>query len=456
MKCLVTTNHLSLARTSEGICSSKFLVALARAGHDVLCLTNESDLQAETDWVPRPWLPGVRCKHIENWPGATGWTEVNRAAERLRMLGRAGKTLEAKAGAVLVYLTGYNCAVWNTVSRWRSAIRDVVRSERPDIIFVRASGLEFEPHIAMLEGPWPIPWVAHYHDPFPISRYPSPYQQVKRPITDFQETLHEKILESADALSFPSRRLLEWVCNGKLSSHRRKAWVLPHLAMDLPDAGARGARVAIPGAACNDKFSIIHSGTLLRHRSPWALLKGLETFIGQSVEKKEATRLVLVGGVDRRLLEDSRWRSVAGANVLIESRRIEYKEALEYVRSAAAGVILEADSPESPFFPAKLADYVWLRKPILALSPAKSVVADCLGETCELRVSPSNAGDITHGLEVLWSHWKQRTLGEVAPGEGLRMELSEEACKGTVERLWEWLQVRPKMSVTSLAGSCCA
>ena len=53
-KVLVAAKWLALDRTSEGICSSKFLLALSRAGFDVSCITTDDTVRGHT--APRlPW-----------------------------------------------------------------------------------------------------------------------------------------------------------------------------------------------------------------------------------------------------------------------------------------------------------------------------------------------------------------------------------------------------------------
>jgi hypothetical protein len=243
----------------------------------------------------------------------------------------------------------------------------------------------------------------------------------------WQERLHRGIVGSADALTFPSRRLLEWVCSGELGVYREKGWVLPHLAMEIRMDERMLARGEVPPALSDSTFSIVHTGSLLRHRPPWVLLEGFRAFLEEGSEQRESARLVFLGNVHDSLRQSSRWADMMEKNIVLSTERVDYLLAQECMRRATVAVVLEADAAESPFFPAKLADYLWLGKPILALSPAKSVVADILGEEYEFRVSPRDAEGVSKALKVLWRYWKERRLVEVVPGEQALSQVTEGA-----------------------------
>src|SRR6185312_12748982 len=99
--------------------------------------------------------------------------------------------------------------------------------------FLRSAGIEFQAHVAMAELSPLVPWIAYYHDPYPYSLYPEPYCKRSPIISGRQEAGHRKIVRGASALAFPSRRLLEWVLRGELEPYRRRALVVPHVAMPL-------------------------------------------------------------------------------------------------------------------------------------------------------------------------------------------------------------------------------
>jgi hypothetical protein len=241
-------------------------------------------------------------------------------------------------------------------------------------------------------------------------------------------------------LTFPSRRLLEWVLKDDLEQYRSKAFVIPHLATELPEPDPAGETFKLP-VLRRDDFTIVHTGTLLGHRDPRALLKGFLDFVKDDGEKRDRAHLVFVGGVigdNREHLTRSEWAQLIGPdNLVCLDQRINYHRAVAIAKSAVSVVILEADGAESPFFPAKLADYLWLRKPILALSPKRSVVADILGPDYQLRIAPDDSRAVTTALNTLWAHWTAGRLSELLPAQSILGSLSEAAIVAKLEDVFD-------------------
>jgi hypothetical protein len=275
--------------------------------------------------------------------------------------------------------------------------------------------LQFEPHLALSAGRPGAPWIANYHDPFPISLYPVPYRHSTPLLSARQERLHRRIVREADALTFPSERLLRWVLNGSLEPHRRKAFVVPHIAGGVDDA-AEGGRAPAPDGGL---FTVVHTGTVLHQRNPQPLLGAFLDFVRRDSRRAGRAKLVFVGRVASNHAAYPEWGELERAGALDRhEERISYDRALDVTHGAAALVVLEADCAESPFYPAKLADYLWLKRPILALSPVNSATADVLGADYALLVPPLDRPAIAAALETLWDAWSSGRLAAFVPPAG--------------------------------------
>jgi hypothetical protein len=292
-------------------------------------------------------------------------------------------------------------------------LRQTIARERPDLVFVRGAGAGFEPQMAMAGPGAPAPWVANYHDPFPISLYPEPYRRRFFLASAMQERWNARILEAADWLSFPSERLLRWMLRGRLAPCRSKAVVIPHIVGELPMASDYHAPPAVaqePG-----RFVILHAGSLLEPRQPWGLVEAFRRFAAQDPARALKAELLFVGGISRFHKADPRWaEAVRTQGVRFIEERVAYAHSLQLLRQAAVAVVLEAENAESPFFPAKLTDCLLCRKPILALSPAESVAADILGAGYPYRCLASDSARIARILEELWGLWQAGRLAEAA------------------------------------------
>lgn len=423
MKVLVAARVLHPDRTSEGICSVKFVNLLCNAGHEVSCLTSESLTEQPSEDVTVPWLLCPSIRMVRTPTQRNAWRIINTAVNRIESSGRLARGTAKKLRAGIMLCTGYPPSAWADVNAWRQAIAEFIIAERPDVIVTRSAGTDFDAHIAMLCLKSEIPWVAHYHDPYPLSLYPEPYRHRYPLISRRQETMHERILQSADALTFPSERLRDWILAGRLARFRSKAVIVPHVASAVPTCEPYLGGVAESWMRSGD-FNLVHTGTLLGPRSPSTLISAFRDFIGKDADKMARAHLTFVGRVDNRHRSGSNWQELQGrGNLTWMDHRISYAESLGMIKHATAAVLLEASATESPFFPAKLADYFWLEKPILALSPQESSTADLLGAGYSLRVSQDDSTKITNAIELLWRHWRSRTLSQLLPTTKRRLAI---------------------------------
>ena len=434
MNILVAAKELRLDRGSEGICSAKFLLTLARAGNRVRCLTSD-DLPIEQGFVP--WLESVPITRVAV-DSQRPATQPSAVAPSTSVYAGSNGYLRRRINSLSAYTTGFHLRTWREVKQWQRALRQAVAKERPDVIIARGAGQGFEPHMALTRSRCSVPWIANYHDPYPVSLYPEPYRRRTPIVSHWQEVEHRRILAATDALTFPSQRLLEWVLDGASSMYRQKAFVLPHVASGLFESHEDSVPDSI-GYFPNGEFSIIHTGTLLDGRYPWGLLKAFHEFIGQDPEKRRRARLVLVGKAGKHAQHPEWQRWVRPENVLTFEQRVHYLQALALMRAATACVVLEAHAEASPFFPAKLADCLWLRKPILALSPAESTTADLLTSDYPLLVAPDDVTGIKRSLNRIWEHWKLGRCAALVPSHKIVENISEEAVLAALEGVMGYL-----------------
>lgn len=420
MKVLVAARRLAADRTSEGICSAKYVAALAGAGIQVRCLTGDEVPPAQMSW---------HVTHAPIWklgdasPGALTWCA--RGSDRLAARGGAGRLAARKLNGLSARASGYALTTWVDVRRWRRALAATIRLWQPDAVVIRGAGREFEPHLAMLGWQPGVPWVAHYHDPYPGSLYPEPYRLHVPLQSPRQERAHRHIVAAADALTFPSRRLLEWVLRDDLRGARHKAFVVPHVAggWSLP-AADDVPPVAMPPSA----LTLLHAGTLLRERDPRPLLSAVQHFVGNDARRAAQLRLVFMGRVDATHLASPEWQALTAAGILAcVNERVSYGRALAAARAATALVILEPAAAESPFFPAKLADSLAAGRPILAVTPDASVTSDLLGRDHPLRVPAGDRARMLAAIERLWSAWVQGDVAGVLPPRTALAPLHESA-----------------------------
>lgn len=194
-----------------------------------------------------------------------------------------------------------------------------------------------------------------------------------------------KMMSAATALTFPSTRLLEWMTNGQ-QDLRRKSFVLPHV---VSQSGRHLGELDAEVSQAFERFEnvLLHAGTLLKQRDPTPLVTAFEDEIA-TLGPGHSWGLVLVGP------HFANTQVATSPNVVFVDRRLHYEESKVWMKAATANVIVEAAAVESPFFPGKLADAIWAGRPIIALTPACSVIRDILGPDYPLLALPGDVEGI--------------------------------------------------------------
>lgn len=425
--------------TSGGLCTRKY-VELLGSRTDVKLLSPEEEDPGEFHFLP-------------------GRVEANRPKELFRfsrimatrstvrcLVDSLPRLAQQKIQAALRYGCGFTTGEHDVVRAWQRAIREFAPSDGGrEVIFAFGAGMDFSPHIALAGMNGKLPWVAYYHDPWPGHLYPEPYRWRWSVPCWHLERWHRRILRKAPALAFPSARLRDWILQGDLEPLREKAFILPHLAMGPPSDTLRQGRSLPEGFSLAD-FNVTHAGTVLRQRSPWALLEGFRRFVGDDKERRERARLWLVGWVDRHIQPDERWKQLTDfPGIRVICQRVPYSASMEILFYSTAGVILEAVAEQSPFYPGKLADLLYLRKPILAVTPKRSTVRDMLGPDYPLLCAPARAEEVASGFERLWRAWKAGNVESLAPPEAAVAMASPAAALREIERIFVRLGVAGRL-----------
>lgn len=213
-----------------------------------------------------------------------------------------------------------------------------------------------------------IPWLADFRDPWTN--------------IDFYGQL--KLMRWADARHRALERAVLKEADGVLTV----SW---HWAEELRALGARDPQVItngfdpadlpVPPAPVDERWSLVHVGSITATRDAPELWRALAARIARDVEFRERFVLRLVGGVDHRVLE-----SMTRAGLLGHVERIgqvQHAEALREMQRARALLLPVNDTPNvMGFLPAKAFEYLSVGRPILAIAPrGADIERVCAGHT---------------------------------------------------------------------------
>ena len=438
MKILVTTRLLDTWSTSEGTCTVKFCDLLSERGHEVLCLNGDDSLPPG----PLAWLPECTIIALAGAPPEPVSVLGERWPRRLARL------VDQKADAARAYATGFSRAQRVARRRWRDGLTAAIAAHRPDVVFIRGAGQDFSPHLAMTElaeraaGTGPA-WVAHYHDPWPLSLYPEPYARREGSIGWFQERANRRILRAAGAVTFPSRRLADWEASLAGVALGERAVVVPHQGVGA-DLWAAVSAITPPAPAPDDQLTLVHAGLLNRQRDPQPLRDALARRLARRAGDgaRSDVHLRLLGSLDPKLTGTDRWaESVehlqARGALELDDRRVSYAESIAAVRHADVGVVVAVGHPESPFFPAKLADLVSLGGPLLVLAPTASSPADIIGLDHPGFAAIDRPDEIDRALDALVDARRLGTLDRFTPPVAAVRLVSPDGVGAAIDRAIE-------------------
>jgi glycosyltransferase involved in cell wall biosynthesis len=249
-----------------------------------------------------------------------------------------------------------------------------------------------------------VPWIAHFSDPWSDSPYLSRNPLLRRRL----RRMERQVVAAADRLMFTSDETVDLVMCKYPPEWRRKVSVLPH-AYD-PEYVVDVVETAPPAGR---RLILRHIGNFYGPRNPVLLTQALRLLLKTQPALLNNVTVELVG----RWVGNEGWSPAETSfpdTLLVARKPVEYRESLRQMCTADALLIVDAPFEHNVFFPSKLVEYLWARKPILALTPegpSAQIVTECGG----IVASPQNAQSIAAGLADLIGRLRSGTIS--APKE---------------------------------------
>jgi len=277
-----------------------------------------------------------------------------------------------------------------------------------------------------------IPWVPNWNDVEPASRSPYPYSLGRDNKADFwTELFVQNALNVASHHTLPSKRLLDYMSYWAPDLISNST-VIPHIALenDLDtDKIEKG-----------EKFTICHAGIFDGSRDPTPLLLAMQMLIQKYPNRSDKIELHLLGNNFNSTFDYPIPDYVR--NIIKVLPWCDYEQSLSIMKRSTVLMVVEADMKEGIMLPAKLADYVHCRRPILSLSPpigtmhdlivdhGGGVVADC-----------TSADDIMMALGKLYSSWESGRLDVDYALHGIDAVIGEHAVMSIYAGIFSGLNV---------------
>ncbi|MFP5380352.1 MAG: glycosyltransferase, partial [Vicinamibacteria bacterium] len=160
------------------------------------------------------------------------------------------------------------------------------------------------------------------------------------------------------------------------------------------------AIVPVQRTAPADALVLCHTGSLYQARDPRPLLRALATLRTTGRVPADAFRLQLVGGSAAEFDASGEVARLGLADVVEFVPPVSHGQSLGYLRAADVLLVVQPDTRVQ--VPVKLYEYLWARKPILALA-SEGAVADLVTEGGVGLVVPAADSDaIARALVTLY------------------------------------------------------
>jgi hypothetical protein len=235
-------------------------------------------------------------------------------------------------------------------------------------------------------------WIAHFSDPWVDSIYDADLPADVRE----RDRQHEaRVIERADAVVFTTTHAADLVMAKYPPAWRQKSSVVSH-AMDedvIPLADA------VPVAARGTAFRIAHVGNLFRGRRTANMIFDALAAINRTHALRGRLELILAGEGNGLYEARARVFELALEGIVTFQPRTPYLQSLATMRQSDLLLLIDAPARTNVFLPSKVADYVMMRRPILAITPAIGASADIMRRLGHDIVAPGDVPAIAAALE---------------------------------------------------------
>jgi glycosyltransferase involved in cell wall biosynthesis len=277
----------------------------------------------------------------------------------------------------------------------------IVRRQRIDVVL--SSAPPFTCHLIgyALRSICNVRWVADFRDPWSRAPWGKPGS------ARAHQWLETQVIKRADAvvLNTPElhREFAQWYGS---DISRRFHVVANGYDADILEPYANASPTAAP------PLILTHAGNLYGARDPMPLLQGLAKCLHEGSVPPDRIRLNLVGKIASVFDVDNAIVRLGLSGTVTRTPPVTHDESL---RMLAASHVLVVIQPHTKVqVPAKLYEYVGLRRPILALAEDGAVARVVRDGDFGLVVSPTNVDGIATALTHLYrSH---RTLIQASVG----------------------------------------
>jgi hypothetical protein len=225
-----------------------------------------------------------------------------------------------------------------------------------------------------------LPWVAGFRDPW-RGFISAPKRWALPEIVDIR--MERSVFEEADAVECAWQGIIKDALNKYPRLNKNKFYHIPNGfdSADFPDVERRR----------NEKFTVTYTGSLYGRRNPASFFHATEQLIEDKRIDPGKIRLRFVGRFGAEVEE--MFRNASFSDAIETIPYVPHGKSLKYLMKSDALLLIVDEAKESEeIVPGKVYEYVGVKRPIIAIAPQQSAIADLMRET--------HSGKVAHQTEI--------------------------------------------------------
>lgn len=277
--------------------------------------------------------------------------------------------------------------------------RGVIRDEEIDLIYTSSP-----PHSTHLIGRGlsklcDLPWVADFRDPWTLNEYFHEKPTTPR-MKEVESYLEKLVVNRCDHLIANTDSVLQ--------SFKWKYNHLPKNKFSAIPNGYDPDDFAGLQPYDWDKFTVVHLGSFYGRRHPVDFLEGLKLFLQRYPAARERLRVLFIGNIETEILSQVQ---AFNLSEVVECRPHQpHREALRLALSShLLLLILGHDHRSAGILPAKLFEYLYTNKPILALISEGEVATVIRSLRAGAAITSPDTAEIASAIERYYDGYLRGT-----------------------------------------------
>jgi len=249
---------------------------------------------------------------------------------------------------------------------------------------------------ADLKKKYNLKWVMDFRDEWSLDpgfKHPRP-QEVR--------ALEHDLLNQADAVVCVTDKA------GTNFKGRNKSTFIIRNGFDREDFWPDSSPQVIPN---QDRLLMVYAGRLTVKSSPLPFFKALSELQSEIPEMKQAIRIEIYGSAENR-----QWlKNYPDLDDFVSFRPYQpHREILRIMAAADVLLLFAGNSAESEVFPGKLYEYIYLRKPIFAVTNRAGELSAFLSAYGKAFTGlAEETGSVKNALLALWHSWQNKSETQV-------------------------------------------